>query len=42
MKKNDYITHFESPSVTEFINLRTLIGWGETDNAVADTSLNNS
>ncbi len=42
MNSDKYSIKLECPSVEEFLNLRSKIGWGELDFNLAKTSLNNS
>ena len=42
VKLEKYDINSESPSVDEFLSLRSLIGWGEMDIDLASTSLKNS
>lgn len=42
MNSDKYFIALESPSIEEFLNLRSKIGWGELDFNLAKISLNNS
>jgi ribosomal protein S18 acetylase RimI-like enzyme len=42
VNSDKYSIKLECPSVEEFLNLRSKIGWGELDFNLAKTSLNNS
>jgi ribosomal protein S18 acetylase RimI-like enzyme len=42
VNSDKYFIALESPSIEEFLNLRSKIGWGELDFNLAKISLNNS